>query len=456
MSASIPPRSAASENSRAVRRSLRRRLGRRFRRFGGDDRGSVALIFALLILALCLFVGAAVDFGSALRAKAAMQGASDAAVLAAAIHLKTAPSDIATAETKARAVYLANRESGGFTIDGEDIRFTLTRESDGALMAEAFAEGAVATHFTKVVHMNSLPVSSYSAARIERMNVEMALVLDVTLSMQGSKLSTLKTAATELVKEVVWDDQSVWQSRIALIPFSYSVNTSDLPGPISTIAPSPSHSSDWKLQPGCVSERTDANRFSDTLASVGRVYSGNTTCAVPRARPLSNNINTLNANISALVARGSTATHIGAAWGYYALSPNWAGRFGHTVKPYSDRDTAKYLVIMSDGENTIQYCGHGRPDRNSSIGVLNGGTDDRKKATCTGTSADTQLREICTDAKRQGIEVITVGFQVSNHARTLLTQCASPSSYYNANSNAALIQAFRDIASRVNKLHLSH
>ncbi|AHB50273.1 hypothetical protein W911_12795 [Hyphomicrobium nitrativorans NL23] len=456
MSASFPQRPAASEIGRAVREVPRCRSIARAPRFGSDDTGSVAIIFAFLLLTLCLFIGAAVDFGSALRARTVMQGASDAAVLAAATHLKTFPSDTATAETKARAVYLANRQAQGFTINDEDVRFKLTRESDGALMAEAFADGSVPTHFTKVVHMNKFPVSSYSAARIERMNIEMALVLDVTGSMSGSKLSTLKDAAKGLVEDVIWDDQSVWKSRIALIPYSYAVNISELAGPIPTIFPDPAHTSDWKLQPGCVSERTDAGRYSDTLASVNRVYSGNTNCAVPPARALSSNTETLNSAIDGFSARGATATHVGAAWGFYALSPTWAARFGHSVNPYTDKDTAKYLVIMSDGDNTVQYCGAGRPDRNS-IGVYNGGTNQSKKATCTGTSADTQLREICRNAREEGgIEVITVGFQVSNAARNLLTQCASPKAYYNANSNDELRQAFREIASRVNKLHLSH
>ena len=455
MSASFPLRSAASEISQVVREIPRFRSIKHPRRFGSDDTGSVAVIFAFLLLTLCLFIGAAVDFGSAMRAKTVMQGAGDAAVLAAATHLKTFPSDMATAETKARAVYLANRQGQDFTINDEDVRFKLTRERDGALMAEAFADGSVPTHFTKVVHMNKLPVSSYSAARIERMNVEMALVVDVTGSMAGSKLSTLKDAAKGLVDDVIWDDQSVWQSRIALIPYSYAVNISDLPGPIPTIFPDPPHTSDWRLQPGCVSERTDGGRYSDTLASVNRVYSGNTNCAVPPAQSLSNNTTTLKTNIDGFSARGATATHVGAAWGFYALSPTWAARFGHTVNPYTDKDTAKYLVIMSDGDNTVQFCGAGRPDRNS-IGVSNGGTNASKKATCTGTNADTQLREICGSAKGEGIEVITVGFQVSNAARNLLTQCASPKSYYDAKSNAELRQAFREIASRVNKLHLSH
>ncbi|HRO50216.1 MAG TPA: pilus assembly protein TadG-related protein [Hyphomicrobium sp.] len=454
MSASLFPRSSATEASRTGREvPNRRRLAVRWRRLGSDDRGSVAVIFAFLLVTLCLFIGAAVDFGSALRAKAAMQGASDAAVLAAAIHLKTSPSDTATAETKARAVYLANREGKGFKIDGEDVRFTLTRESDGALMAEAFAEGSVPTHFTKIIHMNNFPVSSYSAARIERMNIEMALVLDVTGSMAGSKLTTLKLAAKDLIGDVIWDDQSVWKSRISLIPYSYAVNVSDLSGPIPTTATTAT-GKNWYLQDHCVSQRHDAQRHSDSLAAVGKVYSNTSACVVPPARRLSDNVQALSTDIDGLSAAGSTATHIGAAWGYYALSPNWANRFGHSLNPYSDRDTAKYLVIMSDGDNTIQYCQNGRPDRNS-LGT--GGSSSGRDTGCSSTEgADSYLRNVCSAAKGSGIEVITVGFQVSTAARNLLTQCASPNSYYNANSNAALRQAFKDIAARVNKLHLSH
>lgn len=450
MSASRDPRFAAWARP-AGRKDRWSLFSSRSSRFGADERGGVAILFAFVIFALCLFVGIAVDYGMALRAKADMQGASDAAVLAAASHLQGAPRDMETAEAKARAIYLANREARRVVVGGEDVRFELTRESDGALRAEAFAEGKVKTHFSKIMHLNELPVATYAAAKIERMNVELAMVVDITTSMivpDSSKLRALKDAAKELIQEVIWEDQSVWQSRIALIPYSHAVNISNLPGPIATVAPRPAHSSDWKLQNGCVSERTDGDRYGDSVAAVGRVYGSSASCAIPPANALSNDVDSLTRKIDDLAANGTTAIHIGAAWGYYALSPNWASRFGHSVNPYNDRDTAKYLVIMTDGDNTVQYCGGGLPDRNSRM--------ERKRGTCTGTNADTQLRAICENAKGKGIEVITVGFQVSNAARNLLTQCASPDSYYNAASNAALVQAFKEIAARVNKLHLSH
>jgi Flp pilus assembly protein TadG len=51
--------------------------------FLGDERGSVAIIFALALIPLTLAVGAAVDYSLAARIKAKLDAAADAAALAA-------------------------------------------------------------------------------------------------------------------------------------------------------------------------------------------------------------------------------------------------------------------------------------------------------------------------------------------------------------------------------------
>ncbi|HWU78735.1 MAG TPA: ubiquitin-activating E1 FCCH domain-containing protein, partial [Caulobacter sp.] len=55
-------------------------------------------------------------------------------------------------------------------------------------------------------------------------NLEVALVLDVTGSMAGSRITDLKTAAADLVDIVVKDAQTPFYSKVALIPYSAGVN----------------------------------------------------------------------------------------------------------------------------------------------------------------------------------------------------------------------------------------
>jgi Flp pilus assembly protein TadG len=54
------------------------------KRFASEQRGSVAIIFALAMVPVLGMAGAAIDYGAASSARAQMAQASDAAALAAA------------------------------------------------------------------------------------------------------------------------------------------------------------------------------------------------------------------------------------------------------------------------------------------------------------------------------------------------------------------------------------
>ncbi len=49
------------------------------------------------------------------------------------------------------------------------------------------------------------------------------MMLDITGSMSGQKLTDMKSAASDLVNIVVWADQSEYTSKIAIVPFAYDV-----------------------------------------------------------------------------------------------------------------------------------------------------------------------------------------------------------------------------------------
>jgi uncharacterized protein YegL len=49
-------------------------------------------------------------------------------------------------------------------------------------------------------------------------------MLDTTGSMAGNKMVALKQAAIDLVNIIVWQDQSEFTSRLAVVPFAPYVN----------------------------------------------------------------------------------------------------------------------------------------------------------------------------------------------------------------------------------------
>ncbi len=59
----------------------------------------------------------------------------------------------------------------------------------------------------------------------------------------------------------------------------------------------------------------------------------------------------LSSQIDALSAGGSTAGHIGLAWGWYLLSPNFSSILPAESQPadYEEPDVLKVVILMTDG-----------------------------------------------------------------------------------------------------------
>ena len=84
-------------------------------------------------------------------------------------------------------------------------------------------------------------------------------------------------------------------------------------------------------------------------------------------------------------------------------------------------------------------------------------TDGEYNKKYSGSSSETQAREICANMKAAGIEVYTVGFEISEggEADETMEECASSGDhYYHAGDGDALRAAFRDIALKIATLRL--
>ncbi len=69
-----------------------------------------------------------------------------------------------------------------------------------------------------------LPVGAHSEVNRSSRNIEVSLALDMSGSMSGQKLLDLKSAAKDLVDLIVQPVQTPYYSKVALVPWSYSVN----------------------------------------------------------------------------------------------------------------------------------------------------------------------------------------------------------------------------------------
>ena len=216
----------------------------------------------------------------------------------------------------------------------------------------------------------------------------------------------------------------------------------------------------------CVSERAGAQAYTDaspSSARVGRNYpaaSGYTNsvnpCPDATIRPLSANKSSLKSMINGMEIGGSTAGQIGAAWGWYTVSPNFNALWpSNTAGAYDPQTLLKAVILMTDGEfNTPYFQGVIARDAGSGSGA---GTDHINQNSTNGDPFAQTLR-LCNAMKAQGIIVYTVGFQVSSggNAARVMRDCATgPTFAFLPASNADLSDAFRAIGRDITRLRIS-
>jgi hypothetical protein len=185
---------------------------------------------------------------------------------------------------------------------------------------------------------------------------------------------------------------------------------------------------------GCVGSRNYPQNVRDDNYSLIRVPGVfNVTC--PSALlSLSTSKATVVDKINSLVANGATYIPAGLMWGWAVLSP------GEPFNEPTDakRTTKRYVVLMTDGENTISPSYPAHDGSNT-------------------TTANTLTSELCANIKAADVEVFTIAFNVSiSSVKTLLQNCATSSDkFFDAANGTQLAAAFSDITRQMTNLRLT-
>jgi Flp pilus assembly protein TadG len=198
-------------------RTRRSRLGGFARLFAAARGGGVALPFALALVPVSFLTVAAVDFHRGQNIRSALQDALDAATLAVGRSSATTATDVQTVGYNAlvanlRAYPDTQLTSSQFYLDGSRV--------------VASAKVAMTPLISDVFTGGKLNVGAHSEVMRAGKKLEIALVHDKTGSMDGTKLSTLKTAASNFVDTLAaaaarsTDTDPV---KIGLVPFSTTV-----------------------------------------------------------------------------------------------------------------------------------------------------------------------------------------------------------------------------------------
>ena len=460
--------------------------------FARDERGNIAIIITLALIVVAISTCFAIDFARASAARHDLQDALDAATLRAA--RMTGVKD--TAIRKSAAEFLdANLESNGDLIQPRG-SWDLGREA-----VTGIATAEVDPYFIGLPMNGPFKLKVKTVVRRAYTATELALVVDTTGSMAGTKIAGLKTAANSLITTLTTQKDA--DVRIAVIPFGQYVNiglgrrsepwanvppdySQRVTPPCTTITQRTTcqteryactryndgvpyqttctRSINCKTTPvdppqqSCPAPYTNNYRFQGCIGSPAypknvrdddpsRRYPGflNLSCG-SEITPLTSNRGQMTSAIATLQASGETYIPAGLAWGFNALSKATpltdAAAYDRTGPNLMPR---KVLVLMTDGQNTkLMNASNGRHDISPAAG-------QRAK------QADDYTAELCQNIKAEKIELFTIAFDVNDATtKSMLKKCATDGKhYFDAEDSAALLRAFNEIAEALQNLYIA-
>ena len=185
--------------------------------------------------------------------------------------------------------------------------------------------------------------------------------------MDGSRISDLKTAARDAVDALLVEDPKPGREndvRLSMVAYNSAFNAGNY------FEAATGHSSEQSVDyyrdgswhtfyydSTCVFECEGAEAFTDAAPGPGQYVEAadarrRNDCSGHEPLALTSSRQPLYDYITALRAGGNTAGHLGVAWGWYTVSPNWASVFPAASAPlaYDEPDSAKALILMTDGE----------------------------------------------------------------------------------------------------------
>jgi Flp pilus assembly protein TadG len=422
---------------------------------------NVTVTFALAVLPMAGFVGAAVDYSRANSVKAAMQAAADSTALMLS---KTASklSDTSLdgkADEYFRAVFHRPAVASALKVSA-----TYSTASGSQVTVDASTK--VQTNFMRIMGFSELTVAVTAQARWGTTKMQIALALDNTGSMaENLKMPALKTATKALLTTLQGLATNAGDVRVAIIPFAEHVNVGkdnwnekwvdwedwddDNGQDVSTTTCKTyktgksgkkkkkcETSTTWvpddhKTWNGCVTDRDQdhdiKNTSPDDKKDPGSLFPAEQSDSCPtKLKALSHDFTSLAGLVDLMKSDGFTNQPIGLAWAWMALTQ------GKPLNaPAKGADISQAIVLFSDGLNT-----------------KNRWTDDPKEI-------DARQAKMCENIKKAQITIYTV--LVGAGFSKVMRDCASqPDFYYEISNPGDTITAFNDIGTKLSKLRIAN
>jgi Flp pilus assembly protein TadG len=445
------------------------------KRFARSEDGNIAVLFALSLMPILCFVGAAVDYSRATNARTAMQGALDAAALMVAKDFsskKVSQTDIpTTAEKYFRALYAGHPEAENVTVT------TTYNPPTGSTRPSVVINGtaAIRTNFMQIAGYPSLGLSASATTTWGNNRLRVALVLDNSGSMDKfNKLPSLQSASKSLVSQLSALEGTPGDVYISVVPFASEVNVGtshvndswlrwDLfdqnnsnssgsycsQGSNSWLprALCKGHGYNWNHTSftqdktkwtGCVSDRdqpNDVNSVVPSSTATNFVADQDSYCPDAALLPLTYSWSTINSRIDSMTASGATNQTIGLQWGWLSLlqqSPLNAPALDPQLQ------YQHVIVLFTDGLNTI----------NRWTGSGSGATSDP--------DVDARMQLLCSAVQAAKITLFAVQVDTDGAGESkVLPNCAGRERFYLLKNSADIANTFAAIGTEITKLHVS-
>ena len=196
-----------------------RRLARVWLRFQRERRGDVAIIFALALIPILAFVGAAVDYSRANALKADLQAALDSTALMVS---KNAATQTGSAlQTSAQNYFNALFNN----TQAQNLQLTASYSNTGGSNVAVNASVDMPTTFMAILGFKTITVTGSATAKWGSVRLRVALVLDNTGSMaDDGKIGALQTATKNLLTQLQAAATTNGDVYVSIIPFAKDVN----------------------------------------------------------------------------------------------------------------------------------------------------------------------------------------------------------------------------------------
>jgi Flp pilus assembly protein TadG len=442
-----------------------------------DQRGNIAVIFAIALLPLLSFTGAAIDYSRANNARTSMQSTLDSVALMLSKDLSQSlikASDIsAKAHDYFNALY-TNKDAQSVSITAT---YTPGTTSTGSTILVT-GSGMIATDFMTVAGFPTMSFNTSSTATWGSSLLRVALVLDNTGSMaQSNKIGALKTAAQNLVTQLSALAKTDGDVYISVVPFEIDVNVGtsnvgaswlrwDLWDPRNyanswapwqtycsggywmTRAQCLGHNYTWghtanisdtSQWNGCVTDRDQSYDVTATAPSsqaTNFIADQDQSCPSAPILPLTYNWTKVTATINAMTAQGATNQTIGLQWGWLSLLQQ-APLNAPAESTAAGTSYQHIIVLFTDGLNTGDRW-YGDFSAQSS-------------------QVDTRMATLCTNIKNSGVTIYTVQIDTDGAGQSaVLPACATDSSsFFMLTDPSQIGPAFAQIATSISKLRVA-